>query len=204
MTVGMWEREWVSESKGREIILITEKTEEGREASGGLGRQLHALASLWLPWRWCSRLKPRVTLGEDWLESHLMQNSATTWFSQWCTSEENLAQDGTRSFWACQNWTWSSLLKNDVCLTYEKFLPSCLQQAVVARKMHPLYPRDIPGGEPSLCTSGPTLWVYLCPRCRQGSFILSCLPNETPELLKQKDSLSSWFLPQGMHCEGAP
>ena len=89
--VGMWERQWVSESNGRENILITEKIEDGREASRGFTRQPHSLASLWLPWRWCRRFKPRVTLGKDWLESHLMQNSATTWFSQRFTSDENLA-----------------------------------------------------------------------------------------------------------------
>ena len=96
--VGMWEWQWVSESKGKENILITGKTEEGREASRGFTRQPHSLASLWLPWRWCRRFKPRVTLGKDWLESHLMQNRATTWFSQRFTSDENPAQKGLGAF----------------------------------------------------------------------------------------------------------
>lgn len=87
-----------SESNGRENILITEKIEDGREASRGFTRQPHSLASLWLPWRWCRRFKPRVTLGKGWLESHLMQNSATTWFSQRFTSDENLAQMGLGAF----------------------------------------------------------------------------------------------------------
>lgn len=150
MIVGMCEREWVSESRGRELILIMEKTEEGREASRGFRRQPHSLASLWLPWRWCRRFKPRVTLGRDWLESHLMQNSATTWFSKRFTSDENLAQNGARGCGACRNQTWSSLLKNDARLTYEKFLPSRLRQLMVARKMHPLYPWGTPGGSHGL------------------------------------------------------
>lgn len=145
MKVGGWEREWVR-AKGRRSFLIKGKTEEGKEASRGFRRQPHSQAGLWLPWKWCSRFKPRVTLGKDWLESHLMQNSATTWFSQRFTSDENLAQNGTRSIWACQNQTWSLLLKNDVCLTYEKFLPRCLNQVPVARKMYLLYPWATPVG----------------------------------------------------------
>lgn len=135
-----WEQREGDHSSSRERQRREKKLAEDLE-----GNHIHG-AGLWLPWKWCSRFKPRVTLGKGWLESHLMQNSATTWFSQRFTSDENLAQNGTRSIWACQNQTWSLLLKNDVCLTYEKFLPRCLYQVPVARKMYLLYPWATPVG----------------------------------------------------------
>lgn len=141
--VGVWEWERVKAKGGRSLLPARQ---EGREASRGFRRQPHSLAGLWLPWKWYSQFKPRVTLGKDWLESHLMQNSATTWFSQRFTSDESLAPNGTRSFWACQHQPWSFLLKNDTCLTYEKFLPSCLHQVPVATRKYLLYPWATPVG----------------------------------------------------------
>lgn len=126
------------------------KQREPEKLAEDLGGNCFHWPGLQLPWRWCSRFKPRVTLGKAWLESHMMQNSATTWFSQRFTSDENVAQNGTSSFWACQNQTWSLLLKNDVCLTYEKFLPCFLHQEAVTRKGYPLSTGS-PGGGSHVC-----------------------------------------------------
>lgn len=196
--VGVWEREWVKAKEGD--CSYSPARQEGREASGGFRRQPHSLAGLWLPWKCSSQFKPRVTLGKDWLESHLMQNSATTWFSQRFTSDENLAPNGTRSFGACQHQTWSLLLKNDTCLTYEKFLPSCLHQVPVATRMYLLHPWATPVG-----SHGHTAaflmhrWSYSVGvsllKMQTGLVYILRLPPWDLELLKQMNSLSSWFPP---------
>lgn len=69
---------------------------------------------------------------------------------------------GLRRFRACQRQTWSLLLKNDVCLTYEKCFPSCLYHVLVTKKMLPLLTGCV--GEGCCLAPASALWLHLCGR----------------------------------------